>query len=75
MVPTEGALVLLDERAGRYFQLNVTGAAMLTQLLAGSEQDAIVADLANRYPVTEDDVRADLGSLLDQLCTAGLVLR
>lgn len=75
MVPTDGALVLLDERAGRYFQLNATGAAMLTQLLGGLDQNEVVAGLAGRYPVAETELRADLDTLLDKLCTAGLVLR
>lgn len=37
---TEDGMVLLDERIGRYWQLNITGAAVVAALLDGATDTA-----------------------------------
>jgi hypothetical protein len=70
---TEHGAVLLDAGAGRYWQLNQTGAEVLTILLGGGTESAaarrIAADLT-----TEDRALADVRSLIGQLTDAKLVL-
>ncbi|MFI6155866.1 lasso peptide biosynthesis PqqD family chaperone [Kitasatospora sp. NPDC051170] len=74
LVATDYGAVLLDERAGRYYQLNPTGQVAAEHLLAGRGTEDIVAAITTEYEVTEELARADLHSLLDQLRRAGLVV-
>ncbi|MEV5884858.1 lasso peptide biosynthesis PqqD family chaperone [Streptomyces sp. NPDC052020] len=60
-------MVLLDERTGRYWQLNSTGAIILTALLDGAHPDRIAERLAATRPVTYDRARADVTALLAHL--------
>ncbi len=46
---TEHGTVLLDERSGRYFQLNLTGARVLRALLDGQSADRIADGLASDH--------------------------
>lgn len=61
---TEDGMVLLNERTGKYFQLNNTGVRVLRE-----GADAVVAELAARHPRIRDDVVV----LEAALRTAGLV--
>lgn len=71
---TEIGMVLLDERAGRYWQLNPTGADALRLLLAGkSTEDAAVA-LSRPPASTSEQVAADVTALVGALSKAGLVV-
>lgn len=70
---TEDGMVLLDERTGRYWQLNGTGAAVLRHLLDGSTVDAAAARLRERHPDAADRIAADVAGLLDSLHAAKLV--
>lgn len=63
---TDDGLVLLDERTGRYWQLNPTGAYVLHALLEGHPRDRIAGELATRYHI-------DVTALADQLSAAKLV--
>lgn len=69
-VDTEDARVLLDERTGRYFQMNRSGALILDAVLA--DEDA-AQRLTETYAVDPDQAAADVAALLDRLRTAGLV--
>ena len=71
---TEDGLVLLDERAGRYWQLNPTGALVLQLLLDGVAPDQVAQMLADRHPVRTEQAAADVNALLERLRTAGLVI-
>ena len=51
---TDNGLVLLDERAGRYWQLNPTGALVLHLLLDGMTPHQVAQTLADRHPVSTD---------------------
>ncbi|MBV9160086.1 MAG: lasso peptide biosynthesis PqqD family chaperone [Pseudonocardiales bacterium] len=70
---TNDGAVLLDERAGRYWQLNITGALVLRLLLGGAAPDHIAQTLADRHKVSTEQAAADVATLLQHLRTAGLV--
>lgn len=71
--PTDDGLVLLDERTGRYWQLNPTGAHVLAALLEGRHPDDIAADLATHYRIDIHQAQHDVTTLADQLRAANLV--
>ncbi|MBF6170909.1 lasso peptide biosynthesis PqqD family chaperone [Nocardia blacklockiae] len=72
---TEHNTVILDERSGKYWQLNATGAHMLAELLNGVPAAEVARAVAARQPVAVDVVRADIDRLLGELAAAGLVAR
>ncbi|MGP4110081.1 lasso peptide biosynthesis PqqD family chaperone [Streptomyces sp. 4N509B] len=68
-----GGMVLLDERAGRYWQLNATAAHILRRLLAGADRDGLADELAAGHEgVTREAVAADIDALVEQLTNARL---
>ncbi|MCP2168397.1 lasso peptide biosynthesis PqqD family chaperone [Goodfellowiella coeruleoviolacea] len=69
---TPDGTVLLDQRTGRYWQLNRTGAHVLRQLVAGHDVDGIAARLSARYGLDVGQVRRDVFDVADRLCAAGL---
>ncbi len=70
---TEYGTVLLDERSGRYWQLNPTGALVVRILLdGGSQADAITA-LTEEFEVAGPQAEQDVTALVDSLRSAGLV--
>jgi hypothetical protein len=70
---TDDGMVLLDERAGRYWQLNATGALVLRKLLDGAAPHQVAQTLADRHPVSSEQAAADVAALVERLRTAGLV--
>lgn len=71
---TDDGTVLLDEKSGKYWQLNRSGAVILQTLLAdGTPQDAADAVVA-RYPVDEARALADVQALIGSLTRAQLVV-
>jgi hypothetical protein len=70
---TDDGTVLLDERAGRYWQLNPTGALVLQLLLDGVAPHQVAQTLADRHAVSTELAAADVAALLERLRTAGLV--
>jgi hypothetical protein len=70
---TDDGTVLLDERAGRYWQLNPTGALVLRLLLDGACPHQVAQTLADRHAVSTEQAAADVAALLERLHTAGLV--
>ncbi|RDI52823.1 lasso peptide biosynthesis PqqD family chaperone [Nocardia mexicana] len=71
--PTEDGTILLDERHGRYWQLNTTGAEILDAFLAGATADEMVRTLVDTRPVDRRRAAADVADLLTQLTRADLV--
>ncbi|MEU0936031.1 lasso peptide biosynthesis PqqD family chaperone [Embleya sp. NPDC005971] len=65
--PTEHGTVLLDERRGRYFQLNPTGTLVLGALLNGATAHQAATLLSDRYSITLEQAAADVTALLDSL--------
>lgn len=70
---TGNGAVLLDERAGRYWQLNPTGARVLRLLLNGAATHQIAQALAEGHPVSTEQAAADVAAFLQHLRTAGLL--
>lgn len=73
---TDTGMVLLDERAGRYWHLNDTGALVLRALLDGKTPKDAAARLAERFPgVGAERAAADVAALLETLSRSRLVRR
>jgi hypothetical protein len=70
---TETCMVLLDERAGRYWQLNHTGATVVRLLLEGRTVDDAIAVLCESHPLASQRVAADVDALLQSLRAAKVV--
>jgi hypothetical protein len=70
---TDDGMVLLDERVGRYWQLNQTGALVARLLLDGATPHQVAQALAERHPVSIEQAAADVTALLARLRAAGLV--
>ncbi|WP_354642948.1 lasso peptide biosynthesis PqqD family chaperone [Kitasatospora camelliae] len=71
---TESGLVLLDERGGRYWQLNGSGATALRLLLAGTSARDAAEELTRGTTVGPEQAAADIAALLNALGQAGLVV-
>ncbi|MBG0852147.1 lasso peptide biosynthesis PqqD family chaperone [Streptomyces spinoverrucosus] len=71
--PTDDGMILLDERSGRYWQLNGTGALVLSALLDGATPEQIAERLAATRPVSRERAVADVTALVGQLTRAKLV--
>ncbi|MPY55799.1 lasso peptide biosynthesis PqqD family chaperone [Streptomyces spongiae] len=69
---TEHGTVLLDERRGRYFQLNLSGGLILRTLLEGATPERAADVLRERYGITADRATADVHALLTALRDARL---
>jgi PqqD family protein of HPr-rel-A system len=70
---TDEGVVLLDERVGRYWQLNPTGARVLRMLLDGAAPNHVAHTLADRHAVSTEQAAADVAAFLERLRAAGLV--
>ncbi|GAB2990805.1 hypothetical protein GCM10023080_065710 [Streptomyces pseudoechinosporeus] len=71
--PTDDGMVLLDERSGRYWQLNGAGARVVQALLEGATSEHVADRLARTGPVSRERAAADVAALVDQLTRANLV--
>ncbi|MFB4313074.1 lasso peptide biosynthesis PqqD family chaperone [Actinomadura sp. 21ATH] len=70
---TEHGMVLLDERRGTYWQLNATGAAVLTALTSGTDTASAAAILTAAHPESAPRALADVTAFLATLREAGLL--
>jgi hypothetical protein len=70
---TDDGLVLLDERRGRYWHLNRSGAATLRLLLDGRSPDQVADALVVRFPAAAATAAGDVNRLIDSLRAAGMV--
>jgi hypothetical protein len=70
---TDYGAVLLDQRRGRYWQLNPTAATAVTALAAGGTTSEAVARLQREYAVDAERAAADVAALVDELRRARLL--
>lgn len=70
---TGNGAVLLDERNGRYWMLNPTGAVVLRCLLDGEPPEEAVRTLLRRFPDAPDRAAAHVDALLEALRTAQVI--
>jgi hypothetical protein len=66
-VTTDDGTVLLDIGRGRFYGLNPTGSAVWRLLAQGCSAEQITGDLASRFEVPADRVRADVATVITQL--------
>lgn len=71
---TDGGMVLLDQRTGRYWMLNHTGAATLRLALDGKSPDEVAAALTVNCPDDAPRALVDVRTLIDSLRKARLVV-
>ncbi len=72
-VDTDDGLVLLDERSGKYYQLNSSGAVVLRALLEDGSTEAVVRTLCERFPHQTDRIATDVAAVVEHLRTVGLI--
>ncbi|MGK3939198.1 lasso peptide biosynthesis PqqD family chaperone [Streptomyces sp. RP5T] len=70
----DDGVVLLDQRTGRYFQLNRSGATTLRLLLDGNSPDRAAESLAAGRSEDLGRARTDVRALLASLLKAKLVV-
>ncbi|MFE6691700.1 lasso peptide biosynthesis PqqD family chaperone [Streptomyces sp. NPDC057743] len=70
---TDDGAVLMSQRTGHYWQLNLTGAYALQRLLDGRTTDQVAEEFAERFGIALDQAREDLATMTDQLRASGLV--
>jgi hypothetical protein len=75
LVATDDGAVLLDQRAGRYWQLNGTGYATLRALLDGRTPEESARHLVDTHEVSMERATADVVALVRLLSEAKLVMR
>ena len=66
-------IALLDEDSAEYWNLNPTGALVLSTLLEGGTSADAAQALVERYDIDADSASRDVQDLLDGLYSAGLV--
>ncbi|BAC73400.1 hypothetical protein Save01_01384 [Streptomyces avermitilis] len=69
---TDYGTVLLDERAGEYWELNPTGTLVVNTLMAGGDEAAAVVALADEFDIDLVQAKQDVDALVQQLRTSGL---
>jgi hypothetical protein len=70
---TDYGMALLDEDSGQYWNLNPTAALALRMLLDGGTTAKAVQELTEQYAVDPDTASKDVGDLVGELQSAGLV--
>jgi hypothetical protein len=73
-VSTSDGAVLLDQRSGRYWQLNATGHGALQALLDGRTPEESAQHLVDTYRVSMERATADVVALVRQLDEARLAV-
>ena len=66
-------MVLLDLRSSRYLTVSGVGVDIVSMLSQDRSEDELIASLLERYDVTEEVLRTDVGTFLHQLRDAGLL--
>lgn len=66
--------VLVDLENELYYSLNTTGALVWSRLISGNTLPEIIDETAERHGLTPQTARQDVGTLVDQLLSAGLLI-
>ncbi|MFF5718253.1 lasso peptide biosynthesis PqqD family chaperone [Streptomyces buecherae] len=69
---TDYGTVLLDERAGTYWELNPTGTLVVRTLMEGGDEADAVAAVTAAFDVDPDRARQDVDALVRELRASGL---
>jgi hypothetical protein len=73
-VDTEYGSMLLDERKGKYWHLNTTGALVVQVLSGGDPVERAVELIAEQFNAAPDSVRRDVDRMIEMLTANGLVM-
>jgi hypothetical protein len=71
----EAGAVLLDEKSGKYWQLNASGGSVVRCLLDGGSSAQAARLLVDQFDVKLGQAVDDVQRILDELLTVGLILR
>lgn len=69
---TDYGTVLLDERAGAYWELNPTATLVVRTLLDGGEESDAAAALVREFDIDQAQAQQDVETLVRQLRSSGL---
>ncbi|MGW6024250.1 lasso peptide biosynthesis PqqD family chaperone [Streptomyces sp. NPDC055099] len=69
---TDYGTVLLDERAGEYWELNPTATLVVKTLMAGGDEADAVAAVVGEFDIDVVRAREDVDTLVQELRTSGL---
>ncbi|MDC0771507.1 lasso peptide biosynthesis PqqD family chaperone [Streptomyces sp. HD] len=69
---TDYGTVLLDERAGEYWELNPTATLVVRTLLDGGEESEAAAALVREFDIDQGQALQDVEALVRQLRSSGL---
>ncbi|MGW2638417.1 lasso peptide biosynthesis PqqD family chaperone [Streptomyces sp. NPDC001348] len=69
---TDYGTVLLDERAGSYWELNPTATLVVRTLLDGGETADAAAALVREFDIDQAQARRDVETLVRELRASGL---
>ncbi|MEU0116345.1 lasso peptide biosynthesis PqqD family chaperone [Streptomyces bobili] len=69
---TDYGTVLLDERAGAYWELNPTATLVVRTLLDGGEESDAAAALVREFDIEQALALRDVETLVQELRTSGL---
>ncbi|RPF31021.1 lasso peptide biosynthesis PqqD family chaperone [Streptomyces sp. TLI_185] len=69
---TDYGTVLLDERAGAYWELNPTATLVVRTLLDGGEESDAAAALVREFAIDQEQALQDVEALVRELRKSGL---
>ncbi|MEU1789980.1 lasso peptide biosynthesis PqqD family chaperone [Streptomyces sparsogenes] len=75
MIESEDGMVFLNQRTGRYWQLNGTGSEVVRLLLSGETVESAARRLQEKYPDASDQAVSDVRTLVRRLQAAKLLAR
>lgn len=73
VTPTDDGAVILDRRAGEYWQVNRTAAYVLTRIGEGAPESTVVAELQQQHPDHHDNIGEDVRGIVAEFQQAGVV--
>ncbi|MCA6093897.1 lasso peptide biosynthesis PqqD family chaperone [Streptomyces sp. SCA3-4] len=73
LAETDFGAAMLDQRSGKYWQLNPTAAVVARTLLDGGTPEDAVRAVTTRFDVDEARASADVHGLVEAMRAAGVV--
>jgi hypothetical protein len=67
-------VVLLDLSSEQYYGLNAVGACVIEAVTAGADVDGAVAAVFDSFDAPEEQIRADVVALVEELVANGLLV-
>ncbi len=67
-------VVLLDMSSEQYYGLNAVGACVIEAVTTGVDVDGAVAAVFDAFDAPEDQIRADVVALVEELVASGLLV-